>query len=271
MRLVRCLALSSVLPLVAGCDLFEAVSSTLIVSGLVVGTPELTLQGYFAVPAETAATAWVGERASETSTDEPTPISGVPVTVTAAGRALTLKELAGQKGVYAVSSLEDAALVYQAGATYVFDAEIEGEKHGGQGDAPPKLEAGAVTFTPALTANTTIPAIKTHQRNTSLTVTWGEQYGRYAYVSVFRADPNNPQQPELVFDTRPKSAKEVLDFVIGSPPTSVEVPPNTFDRDGVYALVLVAANKGGPRTNTFIGSPYLVGSATAELFAIGIP
>ena len=55
----------------------------------------------------------------------------------------------------------------------------------------------------------------------------------------------------------------------GYAPTSVDIPASVFAQDGLYAVLIVAANKGGPRSNTFLGSPLLAGSGAAEFFAIG--
>jgi hypothetical protein len=253
-----------------GCDLVKSATSTIIVSGLVIATPEIKYTGFFDVKSEVGATSWVGKRESGTSTEEPDPISGADVSVTAAGKAIALEET-DQPGIYLKTSVEDANLVYQEGATYVFDAIVPGssETHGGEGVAPPKLTSSSLSFEPALSPHPMVQQIKTHSANSALKVSWDSGFGRYAYVSVFRADKTNPDKPQQVFDTRPKTAKEVLDFVLGEPPTSVTVPAEVFNTDGLYALLLVAVNKGGPRTNTFVGSPYLVGSGAVELFAIG--
>lgn len=267
-KLLRLLSVSAIAVALPSCDLVKSATSTIIVSGLLVSSPEIQYQGLFDLKAETIATAWVGERESGTSSEEPDPISGADVSVTE-GSKITLSEQ--QDGIYLKSSVEDATLAYTPGATYVFDALVQGdaEVYGGQGVAPPKLENDDLTFNPALGAHPMIAQLKTHTANTDLTVTWPQDSGRYAYVTVLRADRANPDQPQQVFDTKPETAKEILDFVLGDPPTSVTIPAATFDRDGLYAVLLVAANKGGPRSNTFFGSPYLIGSGAVSLFAIG--
>lgn len=265
--LAPCFALAAS-ALIGGCDLIESATSTIIVSGLLIASPEVQYPGLFDVKAEVVATSWVGERESGTSTEEPDPISGADVDVSGPAQ-IQLEEI--DSGIYSKTSLEDAALTYQEGATYTFDATVPGqnEAFGGTGVAPPRLQAGDLTFEPALGVHPMIAQLKTHAQNTALRVDWGEQFGRYAYVTVFRAERSAPDRPQQIFDTRPKTAKEVLDFVVGDPPATVDIPAEIFDRDGLYAVVLVAANKGNTRTNTFVGSPYLIGSGAVEVFAIG--
>ncbi len=267
-KLALAVALSAPLLVASGCDLISQATATIVVGGIVVASPEIRYAGFYDVPSEVSANVWLGERASATSQEAPTPVSNATVIVNAGARAVTLPET-DEPGVYATNSVDNASLVYEAGTTYVFDAVIT-ETHGGETVAPQKLTADALTVTPALGASV-LPDLGTHTANTALTVGWPKEFGKYGVVTVFRADKANPTKPQLVFDNRPKTAKQVLDLVLGNPPETIEVPASTFAQDGLYALILVASERGELRDNTSIASPLLVGSGAAKLFTIGTP
>lgn len=261
------LAVFGTAALASACDLIEGVTATKIVSGIVIATPELRLAGSFDVKSETVATAWIGQRDSPTSTAEPSPLTGLDVKLTSPGGTFKLAEQASTPGVYLVSSTSQAGLTYQAAANYALDAVIQGATYGNDGTAPPRLDAGSLTFTPTLGTGQ-LQGVRTHARNAALTVQWPSTAGRYAYVSVLRAKPNAPTEPEFVFDNRPETAGEILSFVLGDPKSSIEIPASTFATSGLYAVVVVAMNKGTPRSGTFSGSPMLVGSGAATLLSI---
>jgi hypothetical protein len=261
------LALLGAAALASACDLIEGVTATKIVSGIVIATPELKLTGSFDVKSETIATAWIGQRDSPTSTAEPSPLTGVDVKLTTPGGTFALTEETSTPGVYLVTSTSQSGLTYQAGASYGLDALIQGASYGNDGTAPPRLDAGSLTFTPTLGAGQ-LQGVRVHARNTALTVQWPSTAGRYAYVSVLRAKPSAPTEPELVFDNRPETAGEILSFVLGDPKSSIEIPGGTIATTGLYAVVVVAMNKGTPRSGTFSGSPMLVGSGAATLLSI---
>ncbi len=269
--MIRPWILGLTLPVAISCDLVESASSTIIVSGLFVKTPDLTIEGRLDVPGETLATVWLGERESVTSTEEPTPIGDADIKVTFAGNAVVLPE-SEEKGIYAQNSTKQASLVYAEGTRYDFVAKLPSDsetEYGGSSTAPAPLSAAAISLDPQ--PSQTVPGLAevgVHPRNTALTLTWGTQYGRYAFVSVFRADANDPSDPQLVFDSRPKTAKDVLQLLVGDPPTTITVPAEVFAQDGVYAVVLVAANQGERRSNTFLGSPFLVGTGAAVFLGV---
>ncbi|MFO0724787.1 MAG: hypothetical protein U1E65_13480 [Myxococcota bacterium] len=254
----------------SGCDLIQSATATTIVSGLVIASPELKQAGFYDVPSQVVATSWVGKRASPTSTAEPTPITGATVTLSFGSANVSLKEQSGEPGVYLAESTTTMALKYQAGANYMFDAVTMSDMHGGDVDAPPQLSADALTFTPAL-GTAAMLNFKTHEKNAALSVSWDKTAGRYAYVTVLRSNKANPTQPSQVYDTRPKTAQEILNFIFGDPPAKVDIPASTFAQDGLYAVILVAVNKGMVQSNTFAGSPILAGSGAASFFAVGTP
>ncbi len=263
----RSIALTPLLLL--GCDLISQATATVVVGGIVAATPEVKYAGFYDVRSEVTANVWLGERASSTSTEAPEPLSGATVSIGVGGKAIRLPETS-ERGVYATTSVDDASLTYQAGATYTFDAVVT-ETHGGETVAPARLTAQDLALTPALGGGGVLPNIGTHAQGTALSVTWPTTAGKYGLVTVFRADQSNPSQPALVFDNRPQNAKAVLDLVLGTPPTSLEVPATAFSEPGLYALMLVAADRGELRDNTSIASPLLVGSGAAVLFTVGTP
>lgn len=252
-----------------GCDLIQQATATIVVGGIVAGSPELKYAGFYDVPSEVTASVWLGERASATSQEAPVAVSNANVTITIGARQVSLPETS-ERGVYATTSVESANLVYEAGATYVFEAVIT-ETHGGETVAPTRLTADDLSLTPAPGTNAAFPGLGTHAKGAALTVGWPTSAGKYGVVTVLRADPAQPSRPELVFDNRPQTAQEILDLVLGTPPTTIEIPAGTFARDGLYAVILVAAERGDLLDNTSIASPLLVGSGAAALLVVGTP
>lgn len=256
---------------VPGCD----ITATTVVAGTLVLTPEVKVPNYFDVDAEVVASAWVAERASATSTDEPTPINGATVAVTYAGNRVSLPAEGSQDGLYLTTSVDDAALEYVDGTQYTFRAALpDGSvaEYGGTVSAPTRLTPAVLTLEPQPTeVFPDLAQVGVHPRNTALTVSWpaGGQYGRYAYVSVLRAKADDLKNPEVVFDNRPESAEEIIQFILGTPPTSVTIPAETFDQDGIYGVIVVMMNKQDDLLpNTFLGSPILAGSGAAVLLGV---
>ncbi len=259
----------SLLLLLTGCDFFESATATTVVAGVVAKSPELMLTGQYAIPSETVATVWLGERKSETSTDEPKPIGGANVSLSFGTKTVALAEQA-EKGVYLASSLTEEDLVYQS-TQYTFGAQIgDSADFGGSVAAPTELSAAAISLSPSPTESVPgFPEVQRHGKSTALDVSWQSQFGRYGYLVVFRAKSSDPTKPERVFDNRPKTALEWIDFVAGSPPTKLTIPADVFAADGVYAVVLVALERGDVLPSTFIGSPQLAGSGAARFLAVG--
>lgn len=256
-----------------GCDLLSSAKSTTVVAGIVASTPEVGLTGQFQIKAQTIATAFVGERASATSTDEPRPIKGADVSLAFAGNALKLREQTGKDGFYAEDSGTNTALVYADGHTYTFVALIPGDssEHGGSVKAPNRLSSASITLSPTPAP---LPApfpegVKKHPKSTDLVIAWQPQFGRYAWVTVLRANPAKPDQPEVVFDSSPRTGGDIIKFILGTPPSSITIPASKFAQDGAYAVMLVALDKGDPKVNTFLGSPILAGSGAAVILAVG--
>lgn len=259
------------LPGLVGCDLIASAKATTIVAGILIATPAVSLSGQLELESEVVATTFLGERASATSTEEPEPITGADVSVQFAGNEIALMEQADPRGFYETDSIQSMGLEYADGQTYVFTAKLPGDtvEFGGSVTAPTQLQNASLTFTPELGALAMVADVKTHPKNTDLTVAWTAQNGRYAYVTVVRADPMKPDQPEIVFDNRPQTGGEIVKFILGTPPTSITIPGSTFADDAAYAVIVVTMNKGDPRTNTSLASPILAGSGAAVVIAVG--
>lgn len=255
------------LALVSSCALISSATAKIVVVGSVFATPELALPGWLEVSPEVVASTWVGEREDELSTSEPKAILDARVAVAAGGTRVSL--LGRGDGLYGASSIE-TELSYQAGAVYEFEVDVSDERYGGRTTAPPPLDQNGLSFRPSPSLRDGLPeGVRVHPKETALIVSWPLEAGRYAYLSVFRADRATPDRPELVYDTRPKTAQEILNFVTGNPPTELEIPPATFSADGVYAVVLVAANNGEKVGEVFGLPAFLVGSGTAQILVVG--
>lgn len=268
-KLAKPLVVATALALAgSGCHFFESVTATTIVSGLMVATPGVTFKDFVSLESETVATIWVGERESATSTEAPTPISNANVSVGFSGGNVPLEAVQGS-GVYTKSSI-DSALDYIEASVYDYNAVVDGETFGGKITTPPKLQRQNVTYSPAPSTHPVFPnELAIHPKSTDLTISWNPNSGRFAYVSVFRADKATPDMPEFVYDTRPETAEEILEFVVGTPPPMVTIPADIFAVDGLYGVVLFTMDNGDPLQNTFIGSPILAGSGAVQLFVVG--
>lgn len=273
------LALTLLAPsLIVGCNALDSVTATTVVAGTIVRTPELQLAGQFDVGAEVLASAWVGERKNATDTGEPTPVTGAEVNLTFAGNRIALPEQS-TAGLYLTNTVDapNSGLLYEGGITYTVRANIEDgsvAEYGGTVTAPTILTPAALSFSPDPTEMVPgFPGVLVHPKSTALNVSWaGEQFGRYPYVSVFRAKPNDSSNPELVFDNRPESAQETIEFILGTPPTSVDIPADTFNSDGIYGVVVVIMDRHDSLLpNTFVGSPILAGSGAAVILGVGTP
>lgn len=274
------LALTLALPAFAlGCGALDSVTATTVVAGTIVKTPELRVMGQFDVGSEIIASAWVGERKNATDTGEPSPIKGADVNLTFAGNRIALAEQTDTEGLYLINTVDtpNSGLMYAGGTTYTVRADINNgtvAEYGGTVSAPTALTPAALVLSPQ--PSMTVPGfdnVFVHAKSTAINVAWaGEQFGRYPYVSVLRAKANDPENPELVFDNRPEGAQETIEFILGTPPTSVDIPADTFAADGLYGIVVVIMNKHDSLLpNTFIGSPILAGSGAAIVLSVGTP
>jgi hypothetical protein len=253
--------------LLASCDFLESATARVVVAGVVARTPELQLAGQYAVPAETIATVWLGERESETSTEEPRPLGGARVSLDFGARHVELAEQ--ERGVYLASSLDDAQLEYQS-TTYAIVAAINDSTFGGSVGAPTELSPAAVRLSPSPTESVPgFPEVQRHPKTTALEVSWQEQFGHRGYVTIFRAETSDPTRPRMVFESRPQTALQWIEFVAGDPPEKVSIPAEVFTSDGVYAVVLVALERGDVLPSTFVGSPVLAGSGAVRFLAVG--
>ncbi len=256
----------------AGCDLIESAEATTVVGGIVISTPALAVPGRLDVSSQVATTAYVGERSGAVSVDMPTPIGDAQVTLTFGGVQVAVPVQDAAAGVYFQSSLTAPELTYVAGARYALVADINGSRFGGAVEAPDALTLAGLTLSPQPTPDPNLSGAFVHPLNTALSLSLAAQTGRYTYVTVFRADDNDPSDPQLVFDNRPTSTPELLQFIVGGPPTSQEIPANVFANAGLYAVVLVAMNNTDDLlTDTFGGSPILAGSGAAILLTVDQP
>ncbi len=252
-----------------GCDFLEDKPASTLVAALVVRTPSVSVPDRIEIATETSATVFVALLANPEST--PDPVGDASVQILFDGRAVSVPPLTPSAGTYAQSSLTDGSLTYVDGADYLVEARIDGIAFGGTVEAPPTLTPGALMLSPSPTmAVAGLPDVMVHPAMTELNISWLQSFGRYSYVTVFRADPNNPNNPEVMFDNQPSDTSDILEFTSGEPRTSQRIPAETFADDGLYAVTLVTMDISDDLlSDTFDGSPILVGSGTAVLLAVG--
>ncbi len=252
----------------ASCSGGGDTQTTTVVGGLYLQTPAIAISGVIDSPEIVVVTAWVSAR-DAAAPSELTPIDGADARVQIDDSAVALGAVA--TGAYGATSAEVSELVYRPGTTYAFVAETNGVRRGVAVDAAPEqLVAAAVTLAPQPTAaHPAVPEALLHPANTALSLTFPAQYGAYAFVSVYYADPATSDAPVLVFSDRPGTARAFEAAVASSRGRTVEVPARVFGSDGIYIVFVSAMKLGTDRfPNTDEASAILVGSSAA--IAIGV-
>ena len=218
------------------------------------------LDGGLVVPAQTLAFAFFGERQGDGVSQPPVPLAGTTMFIkSGSGANFALKD--DGSGGFSLSSLDNAAFVYEEGQRYTFTANQNGENHVAEIAAVPPKER-IVLFHPAAGY---------------LDLAAGEDF------TFVRADPPEGQDRDLGFVTVlpiardgqrgdptytnvPKDAFGLLKLVAAPNSykrTEVTIPGSAFpDADHNYVILMQTARIGGPQSNNlFIGSAILAGTA----------
>jgi hypothetical protein len=290
------LAVAAAAILAMGCDKITATATAV---GMISRTPDLrdvlpqASELSSVLPIEeldsepqTLAMAWVGERASATSTDPPTPTTGALVTVTwhnetGTEKRVTLCEVAQEQGPgnYFASTAVAApcptpALAYVDNAEYSTEVETDATLHVLQVNAPKALARDDITRDPAIDR---VDPTDPYERGKTLTLSW-EGGGRddHVFVTVFRIrylgdSPADLVDPQMwvadqgpVFDTFPREAAELVHLVAGEPTHQTAVPGTVFNEAGVYVVAVTGVRLSTKTSdNLTFGSAALAGSGVA--------
>lgn len=174
----------------------------------------------------------------------------------------------------------DATLLYTAGQAYTSTISSGSDSFSIRFTPPPPIAVSNISLAPALLDNNVHVGIdlKAHPRGGSLTVDWSADPAageRPVFVSVFRVrlinDPvttpaNWQADSEPVFDNAPRQPSELLDLLIGTPPSSLTVPGSNFGARGVYIVVVTGAELSTDTTGLALGSGALAGVGTPLAF-----
>lgn len=232
-------------------------------------------------------------RGDNLADSEKVPLVDAQVTLSFGTTAVDLCETIGEDasdGTYAASNVENAhcsnaALTYQAGATYRTELVTAEDTYAVEVVAPEALDPTEVTFNPAFqTPEDHFGAsMQSHPRNTDLVADWSTspQAGdRPFFTAVFRIkfegsgpldalDGSKWQVEEgPVFDDLPKKPADMINLILNQPPTSVTIPGNTFDTAGVYFIIITATELSTTTERLLLGSGALAGYGTA--FAVWV-
>ncbi len=126
MRPSRRLALAlAALPFLAGCELLSRLSNSTIMSAVIVESPKPPLgPGSAVVVAEVFLGEKQGDITAPPSAQSVTPVTGATVRLTWDGNPGGVALVESGQGTYALDSLGNPALAYQAGQTYRFTATV---------------------------------------------------------------------------------------------------------------------------------------------------
>lgn len=300
----RAAALLSAVTIVgaAGCD--ELTSTTFAVS-IISETPNIQdASGWDAnldtvidasyVPAATLALVGVGERDGTFSTNV-TSIADAAVTVSWTADAQSYSvALCGTAtdGSYQASSVTgadcaDASLAYVPNAAYTTEIETATDVHTLEVTAPEAMDPTYVAFSPAFTDAGLAPlTLDHHPLNTALTVDWSAAPNATehdTFVTVVRVDFTEQTMTHAtvlnsanwsvdsanpVFDNTPRDPAGMFDLLQSAPPTSAEIPATTFDRQGLYVVVVTPTELSDDTDNLMLGSAALAGKGTAFVFLV---
>ena len=194
------------------------------------------------------------------------------------------------EGMYAATSYElpggNAApgLAYESGADYKFVGMTATATYSVSVEAPDKIEASEISYSPALTDDGFLNLLDTHD-GSDLTLSWTGDAAR-PIVTVFKVaynggdnavdliEPNNWQPQEQPVYSEPDFAagpSAMLDFISSKADNSVSIPGSAFDGAGLYC-VLIQTVKIGAETdasaNVALGSLAAAGSGNIACFYI---
>ncbi|HYX91667.1 MAG TPA: hypothetical protein VE782_08895, partial [Myxococcaceae bacterium] len=140
----------------AACDLHQLTAEKTMVASLL-ATPAISISpsamagadagfdpgaldgGQMTIPAQTAAFVFFGDRSNTSLDTPPSPVPGAAVSVRENGGTGVALEDTGE-GTYALSSNQNPALEYTSGATYDFEAVLQGQTYVGRVENAPDLE-----------------------------------------------------------------------------------------------------------------------------------
>lgn len=225
--------------------------------GTIVSSPALSLEDNFDVPAITTANAFFVELT------DGGPLSGAMVSILTDEVKVRLAERGDEPAHYQATAFDQPDLSYVEGAEYVFSARDKSGtlQYRGSVRSPERVSPESLRINPPSPPLDEFPNIRRHPRGVELTIEWPQQNGTRAYVTVLRANPGTPSQPEIIFDSPPRDSAASIEDLFFSPSERVIVPSDTFSTDGIFAVIVATMDLGDP----FL----LAGTAVTILLAVG--
>lgn len=221
--------------------------------------------GQVTIPPQTLAFAFFVERSGATFDAPPAPVAGATMALLENGAAVAQLDEMGT-GSFSSKSAQNDAIAYASGATYDFEASLEGERYVGRVAEAPNLEHVA-SLHPA-------QGYVDHPANTPFTFTRPEppagQPRNLGFVTVYPVDPQGQYGPPT-FTNVPTTPLDFLTLVALPGQwraAQITLPGSAFPvANQTYVLVLQAAKLGGPESeNLFTGSAILAATAEVGVF-----
>jgi hypothetical protein len=278
-------ALASTL-VVGACDLgrmVQQITAEKAMVATVLATPEISLTpsamagwdggfdsggldaGQVTIPAQTAAFVFFGERSSTSLDAPPSPLPGADVFIREDASARLPLDETGE-GTYALSSNQNAALEYTSGASYDFEAVLQGKTYVGRVENAPQIEQVADLHPPS--------GYIRHAANEPFTFTRPAppqgQERNLGFITVYPVDDRG-EKGQPTYTNTPNKPLEFLELMADPSQwrqAQVTVPGSAFpNAQQTYVLVLQAVKMGGPESsNLFTGSAILAGTAEVGVF-----
>ena len=235
---------------VCGCEQIEDITdyfSTVVAEALIVGTDDAQIAAHLGGTA--AASAFLAHAQSLSDIEANLFDDAESVTVERDGESHALASQGD--GLYLVTSVDDPALIYAAGASYTVQVVDAGKTFTAIGTAPPAPNLSSITAPP-----NTIPA------SSALTVDLTGQGYDNTLVAVVDADGN------LTYDSRPADVSEYLDWIGDSGEvTTVTIPATAFPTAGAAYVVGIAGVIKAPDAGFEEFNPLLSNLAVGSMAA----
>jgi hypothetical protein len=212
-----------------------------------------------------------------------TGVTGAEVSLSFASTSVDLCD--NNNGTYSGTSVSgstcaDTSLKYANSATYTFAARTSVGTYTLSVDAPTPIAADDIALTPALATavNAHGATLRGHTANADLDLDWSAGTDTSAFVTVsrinytgyagaaFDANSWSAEEDNPVYSNIPNSIEAYSDLLTDDAVTTLEIPGETFDRQGLYFVTITPIAVSTEADGLEDGSGAIAGVGTALAF-----
>lgn len=217
----------------------------------------------------------------DASKTPPKPVEGGFAAFFGAGKKVDLVEQP-VPGVYAQTSVEDPALIYDSSETKRFGLKacliyregcVGAEQTVRLIKGAPELDLNSLRITPAPTESP-LPGFSGRiVKGEPLTINFPAPLPGAVYrpvLIVFGPTGNADKPFEQIYSTMPSAPEKYLDFLNSEPKFELTIPGEVFNAEGPYAVLAATARITLETRGLFFGSGAIAGAANGFLFEIPI-